>query len=213
MQAYRCGNCRADLIEGSVLCANCDSLFDRPVPDGGAPTGKAGYLMPSAIPLTRSRAAMRRLGAGLAAMTAVCLAAALACNPAQFLREAQSADAPTIRQAVEADLAADQADSYASRRYATDVMLSLSTRCSIHHSSYSRKPGDVVLMVSCASLTPKQARNRALFAAYLLRDLREGYYSDSSDQSVRIMLLDAAGGRFTTTVTPRQDGIGPSMAS
>jgi hypothetical protein len=98
-------------------------------------------------------------------------------------------------EALNADIQADLDKTMESRLRAVDVMLSLSTQCTIHHASYSRKPGDSVIMIARVPMTHRQARNRALFAAYLFRDLRGDFVSDPKEQVVRVCLLGNNGRR------------------
>ncbi|MDR3711076.1 MAG: hypothetical protein P4L33_22465 [Capsulimonadaceae bacterium] len=202
MQVYRCANCQKQLIEGAVFCAHCDSFFDEPVPEGSPAPGASVLLVPSMVPLAQSRRAGRALLKIAFGAAIVCLSVLGVAKPAGHVSLAATSGQASIRQALDADLAADSADSYGSRRYATDVMLSMSTQCFIHHSTYSRRPGDQVLMIASSPLTVRQARNRVLFAAYLLRDLRVAYFPRAHDQTVRILLVDKSGDRIATTIAP-----------
>lgn len=204
MQAYLCGNCRHELIEGAVFCAHCESFFDVPVPDGVAPVGAAGVLMPSMVPFGSCRRMQKKMANALVAALIVCFPLVMVVKPADSVTSVATSDPgqPSIHEALDADLAADASDSYVSRRYATDVMLSMSTQCCIEHSSYSRRSGDQVIMLASKPFSVKQARNRALFAGYLLRDLRATYYATRPEQTVRVLLVDELGDRFAATIGP-----------
>jgi hypothetical protein len=203
MQAYRCGNCRADLIPEAQFCVQCDSSFASPVPEGAPVLGASPYLVPESTPLGQSRRFARDLAIALSLVAVVCIG--LFFSPTRsgqkiIERSLVASHDPRIMEALNADIEADKDKSLASRQRATDVMLQMSSQCTIHHAVYSRHPGDSVLMIANRPLTQRQARNRTLFAAYLLRDLRADFFPDPASQVVRITLLDTHGVRLASTV-------------
>ena len=203
MQGYRCGNCKASLIPEASFCVRCDSSFANPIPEGAPILGASPYVVPENTPLGQSRRFARDLAIALSLVAVVCIGLFFspAHSPQRLVeRSMMNTHDPAIMEALNADIQADKDKSLASRLHATDVMLQMSSQCTIHHAKYSRHPGDAVLMIARGPLTVRQARNRTLFAAYLLRDLRADFFPDPAQQVVRITLLDTKGVRIASTV-------------
>lgn len=206
MQAYRCGNCRRTLIGGAIFCTHCDSFFEEPIPYGDPVGGCDCFVAPASTPIIRSRKMTKNLLGGLALSVIACVALLTTGSVQSKVLSASRISGPTLMEALDADLVADADENYENRRYATDLMLSMSTNCRIQHAAFSRKPGDHVLMFTAEPLTLHQEKNRLVFAATLLRDLRQDYFTDPDEQAVSILMLDSRGNRLAAQISGTAHG-------